>query len=146
MISRWILKIRNISDKSCRQSQNKHCSLDNCLPFKRKCGKKCWSQTGDRWQHAPNVAQKKFSCHEGKSRKDHRLRLTMFNTYCFVIDLFRLVLLNVKLATDLSVLTICLAHCFPECTQRIARDSEQLSGDPWIHFCDDYIQVYLFFN
>jgi len=44
MISRWILKTRNISDKSCRQSQNTHFSFNNCLPkivpFKRKCGGK----------------------------------------------------------------------------------------------------------
>ena len=70
----------------------------------------------------------------------------MFNTDCFLIDSPCLISLNVKLASDLSVLAICLAQCFPNCAQRLARDREQLPEDPWIHFFDDLFELYLFFN
>jgi hypothetical protein len=56
IISRWILvRMRNVSDKICRENQNTHFMLNNFFPkiapFMRKCGKMWQSQTGHRWQH-----------------------------------------------------------------------------------------------
>jgi hypothetical protein len=42
--------MRNVSDKSCRESQNIHFMLNNFFqkiaPFMMQCGKICYSQTG----------------------------------------------------------------------------------------------------
>ena len=78
----------------------------------------------------PNAAQKRWSLPERKLRQEHRPKHTMFNIDCFLIYSIRLISLNVKLATDLPVLTICLTQWFPKCVQSIATDREELSGVP----------------
>jgi len=51
-----LLRMRNFSDKSCRENQNTFCVqwlffLSKIEPFMRKCGKIWYSQTGHRWQY-----------------------------------------------------------------------------------------------
>ena len=55
-LCRWILlRVRNVSDKSCRENQNTHFMFSNFFPENRAvyeiCGKIWWSQRGYRWQH-----------------------------------------------------------------------------------------------
>jgi hypothetical protein len=51
----WILlRMRNVSNKSCRENQNTHFMFDNpfpkIAPFFRQYRKMWWSQRGPRWQ------------------------------------------------------------------------------------------------
>jgi hypothetical protein len=55
-ISRWILfRMRNISNKPCRENQSTHFMLSNnfakYVSFMRKCRKIWWSQRGRKWQY-----------------------------------------------------------------------------------------------
>jgi len=60
IISRsFVLRMRNISDKSCRENQNTHFLFSNCfwkiVPFMRKCGKtycRVGQATDDNMAHA----------------------------------------------------------------------------------------------
>jgi hypothetical protein len=52
-VTRWVLlRMRNVSDKSCRENQNTHFMFNNLFPkivlFMRKCGKIWYSRTGHR--------------------------------------------------------------------------------------------------
>jgi hypothetical protein len=56
VITRWILsRMRNVSDKSCRENQNTHFMFNSffpkIVPFMRQCGKIWYSRTGHRWQY-----------------------------------------------------------------------------------------------
>ena len=48
-------RMRNVSDKSCRENQNTHFVLNNFFPkivrVMRECGIVLWSQRGRRWQY-----------------------------------------------------------------------------------------------
>jgi hypothetical protein len=63
MLPRWILlRTRNISDNSCRESQNTHFTFSNFFLygitlFVRKCGKILQSRTGHRWQYGACALQ-----------------------------------------------------------------------------------------
>jgi hypothetical protein len=51
IISCWfLLRMRNVSDKTCRENQNTHFVFSNIfskiVPFMRYCGKILWSQRG----------------------------------------------------------------------------------------------------
>jgi hypothetical protein len=39
-----------------------------------------------------------------------------------------------------------LAQWFRKCAPRIPRDLRTVPGDPWIHFCNGYFVVHLFFK
>jgi hypothetical protein len=75
IISRsFLLRMRNISDKSCRENQNTHFVFSNffflkIVPFVRKCGKKCRAgqATDDNMAHA--------HCMLDTSSYKHTLRL-----------------------------------------------------------------------
>jgi len=56
IISRSILhRMRNVSDKSCRENQNKHFIFNKSFSknhaFMRKCKRIWYSRTGHRWQY-----------------------------------------------------------------------------------------------
>jgi len=50
-----LLRMKNVSDKSCRKNQNTQCMFSNFIfenrLLKRKCGKIFYSQTGHRWKY-----------------------------------------------------------------------------------------------
>ena len=56
-ISRYILlRMRNFSDKTCRENHNPHFMFSNfffskIVPFMRQCGKIMYSRKGHRWQY-----------------------------------------------------------------------------------------------
>jgi len=39
-----------------------------------------------------------------------------------------------------------LRHWFPKCAPRIPEILHQFPGDPWIHYCNGYFEVYYSFN
>jgi hypothetical protein len=52
----FLLRIRNVSDKSYREYQNAHFTLSNFFlsenrPVKTQCSKMWWSQRGHKWRH-----------------------------------------------------------------------------------------------
>jgi hypothetical protein len=65
---RWVIfRMRNFSNKICRENQKKKCVLYNdyipkIVPFMRWCGKMWYSQTGHRWQYD---VQKRCDLHAG---------------------------------------------------------------------------------
>ena len=85
IISREIrLRMRNVSDKICKENQNTHFVFNNSplpppkiVPFVRKCGKIWYSRAGHRWQYT--TAHAYCTLHTLGYR--HTLRI--FNTYCF---------------------------------------------------------------
>jgi hypothetical protein len=54
MSRRIFFRMRNVSNKSCRENQHTHFMFShfflNIVPFMRQCQKICWSQRGCRWQ------------------------------------------------------------------------------------------------
>jgi hypothetical protein len=52
---RIVLRMRNVSGRICRESQEAHFMFNNffpkIVPFMRQCGKIWYSQTGHRWQY-----------------------------------------------------------------------------------------------
>jgi len=53
-----LLRMRNVSDKSCRETQNTHFMFSN-IPFMRQCGKMWYSQRGYRGQYTLHM---RFAC------------------------------------------------------------------------------------
>ena len=54
IISPWILKVRNVLNKNCREIKPHIWCFSpplKIIPFVRYCGRTCYSQTGDRWQY-----------------------------------------------------------------------------------------------
>jgi len=45
-----LLRMRNVSDKSCRENQNTHFMFNNC-------GNIWWRQTGHRWQYGARTSR-----------------------------------------------------------------------------------------
>ena len=75
-----LLRMGNISDKSCRENQNTHFVFGDFssknVSFMRKCGKILWSGAGHRWQYGA------CALHAGYLRlQTHTLML--YNTHCF---------------------------------------------------------------
>ena len=102
IISRsFLLRMRNVSDKSCRENQNTHFVISNffslIVPFVRKCGKTLWSGAGRRWQYGASAL------HPGYLRlRIHTRKLC--NTHCFsTATLVAQTCLNATLYT----------HCLP---------------------------------
>jgi len=87
--------MRNISGKSLDKVKIQ--TVRSISVFPKSCrlrenvggGGECYSQTGHRWQHVPNAAQKSCSLPERKLRQEHRPKLTTFNTEYFLIDSIR---------------------------------------------------------
>jgi hypothetical protein len=56
-----IIKMRNLSEKRCRENQNMHIMLNHffskTVPFMRKCEKKISSRTGQRRQYGARAVQ-----------------------------------------------------------------------------------------
>ena len=54
-ISRWVLRMRNSLDKSCRENQNTHFMFNNLFPknaqFMRQCRKIWCNQRSHKWRH-----------------------------------------------------------------------------------------------
>jgi hypothetical protein len=82
-ISRWLLlRIINVSDKSCRENQSTHFMFNifsplKIIPFMRQCAKMWWKQTGHRLQY--NTAYALFVL----DTYGYRHTLIICNTYCF---------------------------------------------------------------
>ena len=73
-ISRWIiLRMKNVSNKSCRENQNTHFIFSNffpkIVPFMRQCRKMWWSQRGHKWRH--NIVQKRCMLEKGGKTRVH---------------------------------------------------------------------------
>ena len=75
----FLLRMRNVSDKSCRENQNTHFMFSdfffsNTCHLWDECGKILYSQTGHRWQYST------CTMYAGYLRRQiHTIR----NTYCF---------------------------------------------------------------
>jgi hypothetical protein len=86
--TRWsIPRMRYVSDKNCRESQNTHFIFNNFYPkfapFMRKCGKISWSQRGRKWQyntaHSPCMLDNEGYTHTHTHTLSLSLRI--YNTY-----------------------------------------------------------------
>jgi hypothetical protein len=78
--SRWILlRMRNVSDKSCRENQNTHFVFSNFLsktvPFVRLCGRYCGSTQAIDDNMAPSQCM--------LDNQDYKHNLRAYNTYSF---------------------------------------------------------------
>ena len=105
MLSRSVLlRMRNVSDKSCRGNHNTHFVFSNALPkivwFMRYCGKFCYSRRGHRWQC--NMAHAHRMLH--KQGYKHILRICNTCINCFCTTVVNCTRLNVCLYVTLPVL------------------------------------------
>ena len=99
-ISRWFIpRMRSLSDKSCRENQNRRFVFNNCfpkiIPFMRKCQKMWCSQRGHKWRHhmahSRCVLDKQGYMHAcactcprvRAPTRTHARRHTQTDTYCF---------------------------------------------------------------
>ena len=75
--SRWILKMRNISENDCRENRNIYFlftkSSPKFVPFKRSRTKIQWSKTGHRLQY--NTTQKRCDSHPGQIRLQTQIKI-----------------------------------------------------------------------
>jgi hypothetical protein len=84
-ISRWIpQRMRNDSNKSCKQNQNTHfkfsISFPKIVPFMRSCRKICWKQRRCKWQYSRALHAGVARVHERK----HTPALVHAQTYTHV--------------------------------------------------------------
>jgi hypothetical protein len=75
IISRWILlRIRNVSDKSCRENQNTHFMFNNFFPSRKSC--RLWDNVGKygtaRQDTDDNIIRRmRFACRITKATDTH---------------------------------------------------------------------------
>jgi hypothetical protein len=104
---RILLRMRNVSDKSCREKQNTHFMFNNIFFFKNRAVYEIMrkirsSQTAHRWQY--NMAHA-LCIPDNWGNNRHTLRI--FNTYCFsTATMVTRTRLNVTFVRTLSVLLL----------------------------------------
>ena len=80
-----LLRMRYVSDKSCRENQNIHFIFNNCflkvVPFMRYCRKIWWSQRSHKWRH--NMAHTR--CMLDKQGYMHACAYTQINVYYLLL-------------------------------------------------------------
>ena len=74
-MSRWVLRTRNVSDKSCWENQNTHFMFNNfffpkIVPFMRWCEKKKYG-TGRQASHYNIIRRMRFKCWKTKATHTH---------------------------------------------------------------------------
>ena len=71
--------MRNVSDKSCRENQNKHFTLNNFLPENRAVYEIMWKTMVEPDRPLMAIRRMRFACWMTKTTDT----LKIFNTYCF---------------------------------------------------------------
>jgi len=100
VISHWIiLRMKNVSDKSCRENQNtlmfnKVLFWKSCQ-FMRLCGWLWYSQSGDKW-HC-NAAQKRCSLHARMTKARIQAHTMLYNYWSSMATVVMRTCLNVTL-------------------------------------------------
>jgi len=101
----FLLRTRNVSDKSCRENHNTHFMSNNCFPKNRAVHAIMWKniseETGHGWQHY----EARALCMAQNFGYRHTLGIC--NTYCFsTATLVTRTRLNVTFVRTLPVLLI----------------------------------------
>ena len=82
----FLLKMRNVSDESCRENQNTHFMFNSIfpkiVPFTKYCGKVLYSRAGHRWQYgALHAGYLRLQTHCFSNARMHKRAPLLRDTY-----------------------------------------------------------------